>query len=155
IDLEARVMAAIEAKASKKIDAEALGEEKSPAPNDDDAPESREQPLVAHAKEAKTTSVVRSMASYVNKRRKSFGAGLALAAAVAIGVIALRAKNTGNPVEVASSPWAGTVDAVVGTDGGLMIVDDKGGPTKALSKGDHLSAGAHVRTDVRTRARIA
>src|SRR5262249_58859257 len=87
--------------------------------------------------------------------RRSIGASFALAAAVAIGVVALRHKNVGNQGQTASAPWAGMVDLVVGDDGGMMLVDDQGGAAKPLHKGDRLAAGAHVRTDVRTRARIA
>lgn len=80
------------------------------------------------------------------------GAALALAAATLIGVAVFKKHPQPGSSELASAPWHGTVTDVAGASDGLVIVDAKG--TRVLAKGDVVPAGARVRTDVRTRARI-
>ncbi len=54
----------------------------------------------------------------------------------------------------ASSPWKGMVADVSGDEGGVAIVDANG-VERALRKGEAIAAGTKVRTDMRTRARVA
>jgi len=81
------------------------------------------------------------------------GAALSLAAALSLGVIALRRRDAAKGVPGA---WKGTVaTALVGGGGeGLSIVDDDG-TAHPLHKGDAVPPGAHLRSDLKTWARLA
>ncbi len=150
IDMEERVLGAIDAKkTATKSDVAAKTEEMPSIGGTKAAGGVRED--AAQARDPRIATVGQRMW----RARRSVGAGLALAAAVTIGVIALRPKNGPAPQAKApaQAPWKGTVAVVVGNGNGLTIVDDQGKVTP-LKKGDTVVAGAHVRTDVRTRARI-
>ncbi|MBI2395875.1 MAG: FecR domain-containing protein [Deltaproteobacteria bacterium] len=83
---------------------------------------------------------------------RTAGAALALAAAVTVGVVALRGPRAISTAAAPSAPWRGVVTRVSGPEGGLMI--EEGGKTRAVRAGDAIAAGAKLRTDLRTRARI-
>ncbi|MGZ3418467.1 MAG: VIT domain-containing protein [Polyangiales bacterium] len=126
-DLEDRILAAIDARTAKK------------------APVSER--LTAKAAEVSAPKLFDL--SFL--RRPRVGAALALAAAAAIGVIAIRGKDTRDPAEkTAAEPWRGKVSELAGN--GLFLIE--GNDTKPLKNGDSVAAGAHLRTDLRTRARI-
>lgn len=82
------------------------------------------------------------------------GVALALAAAMTIGLASLRGRGPGNPftASTAAAPWRGVVTRVAGPEGGLLLEDASG--VHAAKAGDVVPAGAKLRTDVRTRARI-
>jgi hypothetical protein len=152
IDLEQKLLAAIDARAPKTqiIDKRGptgtlIGEETVPPLADGSA----------SAKEAKVLAPnAKARARWFRDPR--FLGSLALAAAVAVGVVVIRGNQGGGQKEVtASAPWRGTVMTVVGTgsNDGLMLVEPTGA-TKALKKGDTVAAGSRLRTDVRTRAKL-
>ncbi len=88
--------------------------------------------------------------------RRSVGAALAIAATVSVGAIALHGRGP-HPIETtASAPWRGKVTHVGGPEGGLMLVQGstQGSTTRALRVGESIAAGAVLRTDARTRARL-
>ena len=156
IDLEDRFLAALDTRdARKKVGGEPHTQPMLPAGGESSIGDDRAKDPVdertAPAREARVVTVPQR----VWRARRSVGAGLALAAAIAFGVIALHPKNQGAQTKTAAAPWKGMVTAVVvgGSGDGLFLVDDKG-QAKPLRKGDAVAAGSHVRTDVRTRARI-
>ncbi|MEO7093981.1 MAG: VIT domain-containing protein, partial [Polyangiales bacterium] len=159
IDLEQRVLSAIDERSKYAPKTEVMEEAVAEGAKDASPGKTEIMPAVkddaAPARDARMPSVVALFGRSVWRQRRTVGAGLALAAAVTIGVVALRPKNPSGQTEVAASaPWKGQVAIVVGSpDTGLMLVDAQGA-TKPLHKGDKVAAGAHLRTDVRTRARI-
>lgn len=127
VDLEDRILAAIDARTTKKE-------------------------VVSERGTAKAAEVrAPKLFDLSTLRRPRVGAAFALAAAFAVGIVALRTKDTKNGAEnTAAEPWRGKVTDVSG--GGLFAVDESG--SKPLKSGDPIPAGAHLRTDLRTRARI-
>jgi hypothetical protein len=83
--------------------------------------------------------------------RRRVGVGLALAAGLAIGVVALRGHRVVEPA-AAAAPWRGKVHRVMGSADGLTI--EERGATRIARAGETVGAGAKLRTDSRTRARI-
>lgn len=83
--------------------------------------------------------------------RRRIGVGLALAAGLALGVVALRGHRDA-PAASAASPWRGTVHRVMGSPDGLTI--EERGATRVARAGEAIGPGAKLRTDSRTRARI-
>jgi hypothetical protein len=83
---------------------------------------------------------------------RQVGAAMAIAAIAAGSVFVLRGPRPFSGVAAPSAPWTGIVARVVGPDGGLTI--EERGATRTLRSGDRVAAGARLRTDVRTRARI-
>lgn len=84
--------------------------------------------------------------------RRRVGVGLALAAGLALGVFALRGHQRLTP-SAAASPWRGTISRVIGSADGLTI--EERGATRIAKAGEAIGPGAKLRTDSRTRARIA
>jgi len=153
IDLESKILAAIDARAPKTQVIEKrgptgtlIGDELVPPSLSDGSASAKEAKVLAPNAKARTRWF----------REPRFLAGLALAAAVAIGVVAVRSRHgAGQPEVTAAKPWRGTVMMIVGTgsEEGLSLVDPSGA-SNPLKKGDTLAAGARLRTDVRTRAKL-
>ena len=89
-----------------------------------------------------SVSVVRTFPS-----RRRVGVGLAIAAAMTIGAIALRGRHD-SPPAVASAPWTGTVHHVSGNADGVTV------DGRIAHAGEALAAGSVIRTDHRTRAKL-
>lgn len=156
-DLEARVLAAIDARTPHET---LIGEvppeaTEVPTPNaaTADRPAAASTEVVAPARVVPAPSVLRTLRTH----RRSVGAALALAAAAMVGTIALRQRSSGTAQAPAvSSKLRGTVATVVGEgDGeGVFTVDAKGAVV-ALHAGQAVAPGARLRTSARARARVA
>jgi hypothetical protein len=109
--------------------------------------------------DAPIESIAQAPVIAISSRRRRTVIGL-FAVAATIGAVAIGLQRRGHDGDeetktAAAAPWRGKVDLVrsIGDDasGGLTIVEGN----KSLAKGDAVPAGAHLRTDGRTRARIA
>ena len=137
-DLEARILAAIDARPSART------LEATPTA----VPAAMPPFLTSDAPEGRTVS---NKASALTMRRRASVAFAIAAAVTGLGVWRYRQDPT---AELATSPWKGIVADVSGAESGIALVDANGTETP-LRKGETIAAGARVRTDMRTRARVA
>ena len=142
LDLDARVLAALDAQAST---------EASPAKTRTDTATTREKPAKPRTDTAATREKPAKLkpASGTQPRIAVLVTGLAFAAAAA--VVVLRGGSKLSP----SEGWSGTVERVVSARGnGSVLVCDASGACKANARDLRIESGAHIKTDAATRAEV-